>query len=306
MFLGLDLGDSVPFLVTAGTQKLYYIAARDKFYNHVNTDKIAASTMSFKLPHCGTKFPLDTPPQEPTISQILTTVNKDCHCETQYLGNGIYKVKFTPYSSQVGSFHLRYTDTERKSISSRIHTMSLMMKPGVPSALHSRVLYSRATIAPGSQFVLKIYICDQYFNVLRMSLSTFQDTVRPYISGMPLPKVSLKKNDNFFVLTVKPRSPERQVTITLSINGVNISQTPVVVTVSGSPHPINPTNPVEKLARLYSDLSQCRASGLPTQTVERKQILNSALRIFSGHNLKYMLHVRFDDESGLDMGGPAK
>lgn len=301
-FCSFSLGETTPFSARAGTQKLYYIAARDKFYNHVNTEKTAVGAMTFKLPHCGPKFPLNMPPEEPTVSQILTTVNKDCQCTTQYLGNGIHEVKFTPYSSQVGYFHTRYTDAEGKYVSSRIHTMSLLMKPGPPSALHSRVLYNHAYIAPGKMFDLKIYICDQYFNVLRMSLSAFKQAVRYNVSGVRLSQVSIKKNDNFFILSFKSRS-SGQTTITVSINEVNIPQTPLTVIVSRG---FQPVKPMEKLAKLYDDLRRHRATGLPTQTVERKHILNSALRIFSEQNLHYLLHIRFDDERGMDLGGPAK
>jgi len=302
IFLCFSLGEITPFSARAGTQKMYYIAARDKFYNHVNMDKTAAGAMSFKLPHCGPKFPLNTPPERPTISQILTTVNKDCHCMTKYLGNGTHEVKFTPYSSHVGYFHIRYTDAEGKYISSRIHTMSLLMKPGPPSALHSRVLYNQTYIVPGKQFDLKIYVCDQYFNVLRMSLSTFKQAVRYNVSSVRSSQVSVKKNDNFFILSFKSRS-SGQTTITVSIDGVSIPQTPLIVTISRG---FQSANPMQKLAKLYHDLKQHRATGLPTQTVERKHVLNSALRIFSEQNLHYLLHVRFDDEQGMDLGGPAK
>ena len=61
-----------------------------------------------------------------------------------------------------------------------------------------------------------------------------------------------------------------------------------------------------KLSELYDSLWSHRNQGLPTQTVEREHLLNSALRIFSDDKISYHLRVRFDDESGMDYGGLSK
>ena len=119
-------------------------------------------------------------------------------------------------------------------------------------------------------------------------------------------KISVKKLDGYFEISFVARfSFLQQYTIAITIDGVNIPQTPLVISVTNN-RPVTTAVVQQKLSTLYKSLQHHRKRGLSTQTVDRDHVLNSALRVLSSDNISYLLRVRFDNESGMDIGGLSK
>lgn len=292
--------------VIVGTQSLFYIVARDKFGNKVNPDNAVMQSFSVKVLQCGLKFPLHTQAESPSLRQIITATSKDCKCDTEYLNNGVFKVKCTPYCCGNGSFLVSFTKVDGKSVSSQLHVDRLLVKSGPPSAAHSRVHFDSSTVAINKTYSFKLYLFDKHYNSILPSKLDFKETVHINILGDHDINADfhIKKVDTYFVINfvTKVSYPH---TIVIAIDGINVPQTPLTISVTNDQ--LATTVAVrQKLLALHASLQCHRKLGLPTQTVERKHILNSGLRILSGDNISYALRVRFDDECGMDIGGLSK
>lgn len=294
--------------VKVGTQSLFYIVAHDKFGNHVNADNTVAQSFSVQVLQCGLKFPLDTQAESPSLTQILAASNKNCECDTKYLNNGVFEVKCIPYCSGHGPLHVSFTGSGEKTVMSQLHGQYIEVKHGPPSAPHSRIHYDRTTIAVNKMYSHKLYLFDKYYNSVQPSKLDFKRMVRINVvseDGNTDVDFSITKLNRYFVLSFRAKSLSRLYTILITIDGVNVPQTPLVISVTNL-QPALMLVIQQKLSALYASLRSHRKPGLPTQTVERKHILNSALRILSDDNLSYCLRVRFDDEGGMDLGGLSK
>ena len=284
--------------------------ARDKFGNQVNPDNTVIQSFSVVIRQCGLKFLLNTQAESPPLSHILTTPSKDCYCDTKYLGSGVFEVKCTPYCRGSGLFYVSATVSDGITSSSQLDDGHLEIKCGLPSAVHSRIQYDSNNVAVNKTYSLKLYLFDNYYNSVQPSRVDFRRMVHiDVLAGNTSADVnfSIKKVDNYFVLRFVARQvySSHQYSIVITVDGVNVPRTPLVITVTN--HRTTSSNTVEqKLAILYASLQCHRKPGLPTQAVERKHILNSALRILSGDKISYYLRVRFDDESGMDLGGLSK
>lgn len=286
--------------VNVGTQSLSYIVVRDKYGNQVNPDNAMIQSFSVQVLQCGLKFPADTQPDSPPLAQILHAVGEDCTCDTKYLNNGVFEVKCTPYCNGNGLFHVSYTGSDGRFVSSQLNCVHLEVKSGPPSAVHSRIEYF-SDVVVNQTYSLKLHLFDEYYNSLQLSKSDFRRKVHISVlvddtdAGF-----STKRVDSYYVLRFVTRAG--LYTIRITIDGVNVPQTPLAISVANRQR-----NKIgSKLFKLYDSLRSHRKPGLPTQTVERRYILNSALRILSGNNLQYYLRVRFDDERGMDLGGLSK
>ena len=298
----LSFSEALP-PVKAGTQRTYYIVARDKFGNRVNPDDTVIQSFSVVIHQCGLKFPLQTQAEAPPLNNLFT-IPSDCNCDTNYLGNGVFEVKCTPYCRGSGVIHVSATGPDGRT-TSQLDDVHLQVTCGLPSALHSRIHYSSTNIVVNKTYSLKLYLFDKYYNSVQPSKAEFRRLVYiDVLAGNTDVDFSIKKVDNYFVLCFVARRyyPSQQYAIVITVDGVNVPQTPLGISVTN-----NQTTSVEqKLSTLYASLLCHRKPGLPTQTVERKHILNSALRILSGDKISFYLRVRFDDESGMDTGGLSK
>ena len=296
-------------LVQAGTQSSFYVVARDKFNNRVNPDDTVIQSLSVIIHQCGLKFPLHTQAGSPPLSHILTTPSEDCSCDAKHLGNGVFEVKYTPYCRGSGIIYVSVTGSDGTTFSSQLNDVHLEVKCDLPSAVHSRIQYNGTTVAVNKTYSLKLYLFDKYYNIVQPSKVDFRRLVHiDVLAGNTDVNFSIKKVDNYFVLRFVARRfhSSQRYHIVIAIDGMNVPQTPLVISVTNH-HRTTSSNTVEwKLGTLYASLKCHRKSGLPTQTVERKDILNSALRILSGDKISYYLRVRFDDESGMDLGGLSK
>ena len=275
---------------------------RDRFGNRVNPDDTVIQSFTIVIKQCGPRLPLHTQAELPPLNLILNASSQDCNCVTKYLNNGVFEVAFTPYCTGSGLFHVSSTGSDT---SSQLHNVNLTVKCGRPSAVHSRVQYHRTSVAMNKTYSLKLYLFDKYFNSVQPSKVDFRRWVNiEVLTNSEEANFSIKKVNNYFVIRFVARQLHltRHYSIVITIDGVNVPQTPLLISVTNY-RPTSAHRIEHKLDTLYVSLHCHRKSGLPTQTVERNDILNSALRILSGDNIRYRLRVRFDDEIGMDTGG---
>ena len=282
--------------------------AHDKFGNRVNPDDTVIRSFSVVIRQCGLKFPLQMQAESPPLSSLFTTPS-DCDCDTNYLGNGVFEVKCTPYCRGSGVIYVSATGSDGRT-TSRLDDVHVEVTCGLPSALHSRIHYSSTNVVVNKTYSLRLYLFDKYYNSVQPSKVEFRRLVHiGVLAGNIDVNFSIKKVDNYFVLRFVARRyyPSQQYGIVITVDGVNVPQTPLVISVTNNRTIPSKFDTVErKLSTLYASLQCHRKSGLLTQTVERKHILDSALRILSGDRISYYLRVRFDDERGMDLGGLSK
>lgn len=291
--------------VNVGIQSLFYLVTQDKFGNQVNPDDTVIRSFSVQVLQCGLRFPLDTLPDSPSLAQILNTTNKDCKCDAKYLDNGVFEVRCTPYCPGIGSFCVSITGSDGRTVSSQLHEGHLEVKTGPPSPLHSRIQYDSTNVKVNKTYSLKLYLFDKYYNSVQPSKSDFWRIVHIIVLADNSNNIdfSVAKADigSFFVLRFVAKSTARQYIVEITVDGVRVPQTPLVISVDNRRHEVE-----QKLSALYASLQSHRKQGLPTQIVERRHILNSGLRILSSDKISYCLRVRFDDERGMDLGGLSK
>ena len=282
---------------------------RDRFGNRVNPEDAVIQSFKIIIKQCGLKFPLHTQAESPPLNLILTTPGKDCNCDTKYLKNGVFEVSFTPYCTGSGLLYVSSTGSDGITTSSLLHNVNLTVECGPPSAVHSRVQYHSTNVAINKTYSLELYLFDKYFNSVQPNKVDFRRWVNIEVLTSSTEHVneadlSIKKVNNYFVLRFVARQLyfSRHFSIVITMDRVNVPQTPLLISVTNY-RPTSAHRIIHKLDALYASLYYHRKSGLPTQMVERKHILNSALRIFSGDNTSYRLRVRFDDEIGMDTGG---
>lgn len=278
----------------------------DKFGNRVSPDDAVIQSFSVVIRQCGLKFPLQTQAESPPLSNLFATPS-DCDCDTNYLGNGVFEVKCTPYCRGSGIIHVSATGSDGRT-SSQLDGVHLKVKCGLPSALHSRIDYSSTNVMVNKTYSLKLYLFDKYYNSVLPSKVEFRRLVHiGVLAGNTDVNFSIKKVDTYFVLRFVARRyyPSQQYGIEITVDGVSVPQTPLVISVTNY-QTVSSSTVERKLSTLYASLQRHRKPGLPTQTVERKHILNSALRILSDDKIGYYLRVRFDDERGMDLGGLSK
>ena len=287
--------------VNAGTQSLSYIVLRDKYGNQVNPDNTLIKSFSVQVLQCGLKFPAETPPELPPFTQIIHTIGEDCTCDTKYLNNGVFEIKCTPYCNGTGLFRASLTGLDGRIVSTKLNYVHLEVKSGPPSGVHSRIEHFSTNAAVNQTYSLNLYLFDKYYNSVQLNKLDFRRKVHiTVLADDTEADFSIKRVDSYYVLRFVTRG--RLYTVTITIDGETVPQTPLVISVAN--HKRNEVG--SKLSTLYDSLRSHRRPGLPTQTVERGHILNSALRILSGDNIQYCLRVRFDDERGMDLGGLSK
>jgi len=295
--------------VNVGTQSLFYIATHDTFGNCVNPHSAVTQSFSVHMLQCGLKFPLDTQAEPPSLTQILNASNNDCKCDTKYLNNGIFEVRCIPFCCGLAPIRVSFTGSGEKVVMSQICGQYLKVKHGPPSAAHSRIQYDSTTVAVNKTYSHKLYLFDKYYNSVQPTKLDFWRMVHINVvseDGITDIDFSITKLNRYFALSfVAKPSSSHLYTIVITIDGVNVPHTPLVISVTNL-HPASMLEVQWKLSELYDSLWSHRNRGLPTQTVEREHLLNSALRIFSDDKISYHLRVRFDDESGMDYGGLSK
>ena len=287
--------------VNVGTQSLSYIVVRDKYGNQVNPDDALVQSFSVQILQCGLKFPADTQPDLPPLAQILHAVGEDCMCDTKYLNNGVFEIKYTPYCNGNGLFRVSFTGSDSRLVSSELNCVHLEVTSGPPSAVHSRIEYFSTDATVNQTYSLMLHLFDEFYNSVQLSKSDFKRKVNiSVLVDDTNTSFSVTKVDSYYVLHFVTRSG--LYTVRITIDGVNVPQTPLAISVANRQR--NKTG--SKLSKLYNSLQSHRKPGLPTQIVDRRYILNSGLRILSSNKIQYCLRVKFDDERGMDLGGLSK
>ena len=298
--------DCGEFTVVAGSSVSFVITACDE-YGNAHTSGGAVKTVSIRG---AGKRNLREGMTWPELSQAVSRPVNDVQCKVHDNGNGTYTVKSKVYVTGVHCVSM--TDM----YSSKAHLMDsrLQVTSGPAFPPYCPFYAPNASEACVSQmFICTLDLYDKYMNPC--DSPTAHSQVHASVGGIALRSISgaqaVKRrlrimrapNSNTVVLYFVPESNGQQ-ELLIHVNGVLHPSCPMTLNVAQLSESFS-----KKFSRLWSSLRRVYCVGYtPTLTINRSDILESSLRIFSanGSYLKKVIRIRFGEEMGIDAGGVSK
>ena len=281
-------------LYTAGSSVTIFLKARDCYGNaHTSGGAIQQAVVR------GAGKREFNPNLDLAGIRALASRPKEARITVEHTGNGVYQMQCEVFT--LGSHFINVTDQYGKSLT--IGTLEVV--PGPPSVHHCRLdpnnSYKAVTTEKHTIF---LHVYDRFFNPSTFAETNIQATigsqtlhVTPALQVRGSPSTRL----NCFALSFTPVSQGKQ-QLKVTVAGELLPSCPIEVNVI----PLTESFDV-KLKRLRTYLKGRHCSGYtPTITIDRDNILESAIHQLHESHFHHVVRVRFGDEPGIDTGGVAR
>ena len=217
----------------------------------------------------------------------------DAECSFDHLGNGEYQLKCKVFTA--GKHSVVITDQFKSHVMGTVRVQS-----GRPHPAHCRLHPINTYQGEVSQpYRCYLSLFDQYFNsCLADSCSFVEATVgtqnlRCYSAFV----VAL----NCVQLSFTPTSAGKK-SLVIKVCGQPIPGSPLVLNIVA--HPVSFQQKFQKL-KAYLVQNHC-VGYTPTLTMNRENILESAIQELHDHYFHHVIRVRFGNEPGMDTGGVSR
>ena len=286
----LSCADTFVDTVVAGSTVTLFLKVRDPYGN--------AHTSGGAVKHAVVKHAAQRHSQHPdmTIQMIQAAQQRnpnDAECSFDHLGNGEYQLKCEVFTA--GKHSVVITDQYKSHIMGTVRIHS-----GRPHPAHCRLHPINTYQGEVSQhYGCYLYLFDQYFNsCLPESCSLVEAAVgtqnlRCYSAFA----VAL----NCVKLSFTPTSAGKK-SLVIKVCGQPIPGSPLVLNIVA--HPVSFQQKFQKL-KAYLVKNHC-VGYTPTLTMNRENILESAIQKLHDHYFHHIIRVRFGGEPGMDTGGVSR
>ena len=276
--------------MVAGTHLLFTLTAMDRHGNSHTSQTITA----IAIPHAGRRGLPGTP---------TSTAPGDVTCDVRYKEGGKYAVSCQVFST--GTHAIIVTDSHQESLVFG----KIRISSGPPHGSICRL--SESNSYHGTQGVchtLSLELFDKYMNPTHCKTRDYalamvgSQRLKTY-TGMEAFRLGFfSTNSSRFLVFVFTPEKIGQAPLVILINGTTLPTCPVPFIVQV------PTETLSCKLKRLRDLLRARygVECTHTLTMERGNLLESAVQVLQEHHFSKTLRVRFGDENGIDMGGISK
>ena len=238
------------------------------------------------------------------IQQVIARRAKDVVCQISDEGNGTYTITGMVYTS---GYHVVSITAPFSQV---VGTVKVVC--GTPFGPNCRLLGSNVYQTPNSQkYSCSVALYDQFMNECKAPVwykkaSGYVGENRlypsPSVPSFPT-RMSTYLDNNIAMLVFTPRT-HGNFQLKVTVSGQPVPPTPLPFTVIKIDE--NFKTRFRKLKGFVG--GRFGSTSTPTFTIDRSDILESALRVFTLHPEYFQQHlkVRFGEEIGVDAGGLSK
>ncbi len=285
---------------TAGTTVHLYVKARDRYGNAHNA---GSAILQAVIDGAGKREFHHPNPNLQDIIALQSSHVEPAQCAVKYIANGVYQLMCDVFT--VGTHLVRIVDqcSMRRSIG------TIQVLSGMPSAWHSSLESSNNYKATeGERYSIHLHVFDTFFNpCCEVDSNRIQASIAYNQSNRLQSFVVQQSSDrsgrptNTFTLSVTPIFHGKG-ELHVRVSGEYVSPCPLEINIT----PVTDSLP-KKLRNLREYLSHYHGAGsTPTITIDRRNILESAIHEIHQSYFDRTIRVRFGDELGIDAGGVSR
>lgn len=225
----------------------------------------------------------------------LQSHSTPAQCTVEHTGNGVYEFSCDVYTA--GTHKVRIVDHygTRRSIG------TIRVEGGEPSARHSRLDPGNNYRAVRSEkFTIHVHVYDTFFNPVS-KLSSRQ--IQADIGMQSFSVLQSLEGPNTYALFLTPNSHGKK-ELCVRIGGELVPSCPLEINIVPLMESFS-----KKLRRLREYLFRTHRalrSYIPTITIDRENLLESAVTQLHEQYFYQTIRVRFGDEPGIDTGGVSR